>query len=66
MVQRVALIRSYKRGNTKRAGIIELINKFDDNLDLDPTRHQFKIAFEDDDSDFEVICPIMVYLIMTR
>ena len=44
-----------KRGNTKRARIIELITKFDDDLELDPTRCQFKIAFEDDDNGFKDI-----------
>ena len=39
----------------KRARIIELINKFDDDLELDPIRCKFKIAFEDDDSGFEDI-----------
>ena len=39
----------------KRARIIELINKFDGNLELDLTRCQFKITFEDDDSGFEDI-----------
>ena len=39
----------------KRARIVELINKFDDDLNIDPTRCQFKISFEDDDSSFEDI-----------
>ena len=32
-----------------------MINKFDDILEVDPTRCQFKIAFENDDSGFEDI-----------
>ena len=55
MVQRVFLTKSDKRGNMKRARIIELINKLDDDLELDPTRCQFMIAFEDNDSGFEDI-----------
>ena len=55
MVQRIFLTKSDKRGNMKKARIKELINKFDDDLELDPTRCQFKIAFEDDDSGFEDI-----------
>ena len=39
----------------KRTRVTELINKFDDDLELDPTRCQFKISFEDDDSGFEDI-----------
>ena len=39
----------------KRAQVIELINKFDDDLERNPTRCQFKIGFEDDDSGFEDI-----------
>ena len=39
----------------KRARVIELINKFDDDLEHNPTRCQFKIAFEDDDSGSEDI-----------
>ena len=35
--------------------ILELINKFDDDLEVDPTRCQSKIAFEDDDNGFEYI-----------
>ena len=34
-----------ERGNMKRARIIELINKSVDDLEKDPTRCQFKIAF---------------------
>ena len=55
LVQRVFLTKPDERGNTKRARIIELINKFDDDLEVDPTRCQFKISFEDDDSGFEDI-----------
>ena len=55
LVQRVFLTKPDERGNMKRARIIELINKFDDDLKVDPTRYQFKIAFEDDDSGFEDI-----------
>ena len=55
MVQRVFLTKPDKRDNMKRARIIELIDKFDDGMELDPTRYQFKIAFEDDDSGFEDI-----------
>ena len=57
MVQRVFLTEPDEQGNMKRARIIELINKFNDDLELDPTRCQFKIAFEDDDSGFEDIMP---------
>ena len=39
----------------KQARTIELINKFDDDLEIDPTRCKFKIAFEDDGSGFEDI-----------
>ena len=39
----------------KRARVIDLVNEFDDNLDCNPTRCQFKIAFEDDDSGFKDI-----------
>ena len=42
MVQRVFLTKPDERRNTKRARIIELINKFDDDLEVDPTRCQFK------------------------
>lgn len=35
--------------------MIELINKFDNNLNQNLTQCQFKIVFEDDDSDFEDI-----------
>ena len=55
LVQRVFLTKPDEQGNMKRARIIELINKFDGDLDVDPTRCQFKIAFEDDDSGFEDI-----------
>ena len=55
MVQKVFLTKPDQRGNMKRARIIELINKFDDDLELDPTRCQYKIAFEDNDSGFEDI-----------
>ena len=55
LVQRVFLTKPNKRGNMKRARIIELINNFDDDLKVDPTRYQFKIAFEDDDSGLEDI-----------
>ena len=55
LVQRVFLTKPDKRGNMKRTRIIELINKFDDDLEVDPTRCQFKIAFEDDDNGFEDI-----------
>ena len=55
LVQRVFQTKTDERGNTKQARIIELINKFDDDLALDPTTYQFKIAFEDDDSSFEHI-----------
>lgn len=41
--------------NQKRAIVIELINKFNDDLELEPTRYQFKITFEDNDSGFEEI-----------
>ena len=43
------------RGNIKRARITKLINKFDDDLEVDPTRYQFRIAFGDDDSGVEDI-----------
>ena len=49
------LTKPNKRGNMKRARVIELINKFDDDLELEPTKCQFKIAFEEDDSGFEEI-----------
>ena len=39
----------------KQVRVIELIKKFDDDLELEPTRCQFKIPFEDDDSRFEDI-----------
>ena len=52
LVQRVFLIKPNKRGDIKRARIIELINKFDDDLEADPTRHKLKIAFENDESGF--------------
>ena len=55
LVQRVFLTKPDERRNMKRARIVELINKFDDDLNVDPTRCQFKIAFENDDSDFEDI-----------
>ena len=55
LVQRVFLTKPDERGDIKRARIIELFNKFDDNLEADPTRCKFKIAFEDDDSGFEDI-----------
>ena len=45
LVQKVFLTKPDERGNTKRARIIELINKFDDDLKVDLTRCQFKIAF---------------------
>ena len=38
-----------------RSRIIELIDKFDDDLAADKTRYRFKIAFEDDNSGFEDI-----------
>ena len=52
LVQRVFLNKPDERGDIKRARIIELINKFDDDLEADPTRCKFKIAFENDDSGF--------------
>ena len=55
MVQRVFLTKSDERGNMKKARIIELFNKFNDDLELDQTRCQFNIAFEDDDSSFKDI-----------
>ena len=55
LVQRVFLTKPDERGNIKRARIIELINKFDDDLKVDPIRCQLNIAFEDDDSGFEDI-----------
>ena len=50
MVSIVILTKPDEKGNMKRARVIELINKFDDELELEPTRCQFKIAFEDNDS----------------
>ena len=35
--------------------IIELINTFDDDLEVNPIRYKFKISFEDDDSRFKDI-----------
>ena len=55
LVQRVFLTKPDERGNMKRARVIELINKFDADLEVDPTRCKFKISFEDDDSGFEDI-----------
>ena len=55
MVQRVFLTKPDERGNTKQARIIELINKFNDDLEVNPIRCQFKIAFEDNESGFEDI-----------
>ena len=55
MVLRVFLTKPDKRCNVKRARVIELIKKFEDDLELEPTRCQFKIAFEGDDSAFEDI-----------
>ena len=52
MVLRVFLTTPNKRGNMKRARVVELIKKFNDNLELDPIRCQFKISFEVDDSSF--------------
>ena len=39
LVQRVFLTKPDERGNMKRAKIIELINKFDDDLEVDPARY---------------------------
>ena len=55
MVERVFLTKPDKRGNLNRARITELINKLDDDLELDPTRCQFKISFENNSSCFEDI-----------
>ena len=55
LVSRIFLTKPNERGNMKRARIIELINKLDDDLELDPTRCRFKIALEDNDSGFENI-----------
>ena len=55
LVSRVFLTKPDERGNLKRARAIELFNKFDDDLERNPTRCQFKIAFEDDDNGFEDI-----------
>ena len=38
LVQRVFLTKPDERRNMKRARIIELINKFDDDMKVDPTR----------------------------
>ena len=38
LVQRVFLTNPDERGNMKRARIIELINKFNDDLEVDPAR----------------------------
>ena len=51
----VFLTKPDNRCNMKRARVIELINKFNDDLELDPTRYQFKNTFEDDDINFEDI-----------
>ena len=45
MVSRVFLTKIDKRGNIKRTRVIELINKFDDDLDQNITQCQFQIAF---------------------
>ena len=55
MVSRVFLTKPDERGNMKRARVIELINKFDDDLEVEPTRCEFNIAFEDNDSGFKDI-----------
>ena len=55
LVQQVFLTKPDERWNMKRARIIELINTFNDDIEVNPTRCKFKIAFEDDDSAFEDI-----------
>ena len=48
LVSRVFLTKPDERGEVKRARVVELINKFDDELEKDPDRIKFKIAFDDD------------------
>ena len=43
---RVFLTKPDERGNMSRARVVKLINEFDDNLDKDPLRCEFKIEFE--------------------
>ena len=49
IVTRVALTKPNDWCNIKRPQIIELIKKFNDDPELDPTWCQFRITFEDDD-----------------
>ena len=43
---KVFLTKPDERGNMKRARVVELINKFDDDLDKNPERCKFRVAFE--------------------
>lgn len=47
LVSCVFLTKTDLHENVKRARLVELINKFDNNLELDPTRCQFKIAIKE-------------------
>ena len=46
LVSKVFLTKPDERGNMKRARVVELINKFYDDLNKDPLRCKFKIEFE--------------------
>ena len=43
---RVFLTKPDERGNMKRARVVEMIDKFDDELDRDPSRCKFRVAFK--------------------
>ena len=43
---RVFLTKPDERGTMKQARVVELINKFDDDLDKDPLRCKFRVAYE--------------------
>ena len=45
-MSRVFLTKPDERGNMQQAGVVELINNFDNNLNEDTLRCKFKIEFE--------------------
>ena len=62
LVQRVFLTKPDERGNMKRARIIELINKFDDDLEMIQQDMNSRLLSKMMTVVLKISCPIMIYL----
>ena len=60
IVTRVFLTKPDKRKNVKRAQVMKLIKKFNDDLEFDLTQCQLKIALKVVIVALKILCPTMI------